>query len=208
MAEEDAKPEAQEKPKKAAGKPLDNKLVLLAIIIVVQAALAVGVTQFVIVPKLQHLGGGDPAALAAAAGEDGHGTAAKDEGHGKSGGKSKSGGHGGSGKHGEGGTLSGRGALVGLKEVTVSLRSDGPVTSYLRISVDLEVPDQEKVLLVEERLPHLRDIVIASLSNKFAADLRTLEGKEALKTELLRKLGEALPEAGLMNIYFSDLVVQ
>ena len=74
--------------------------------------------------------------------------------------------------------------------------------------VDLEVPDQEKVLLVEERLPHLRDIVIASLSNKFAADLHTLEGKEALKTELLRKLGEALPEAGLMNIYFSDLVVQ
>lgn len=202
MAEEDAKPEAQEKPKKAAGKPLDNKLVLLAIIIVVQAALAVGVTQFVIVPKLQHLGGGDPAALAAAAGEDGHGTAAKAEG------KGKSGGHGKPGKHGEGGTLSGRGALVGLKEVTVSLRSDGPVTSYLRISVDLEVPDQAKVLLVEERLPHLRDIVIASLSNKFAADLRTLEGKEALKTELLRKLGEALPEAGLMNIYFSDLVVQ
>ncbi|MBK6898143.1 MAG: flagellar basal body-associated FliL family protein [bacterium] len=202
MAEEEAKTETPEKPKKAAGKPLDNKLVLLAIIIVVQAALAVGVTQFVIVPKLQHLGGGDPAALAAADGEEGHGTAAKAEG------KGKSGGHGKSGKHGEGGTLSGRGALVGLKEVTVSLRTDGPVTSYLRISVDLEVPDQEKVLLVEERLPHLRDIVIASLSNKFAADLRTLEGKEALKTELLRKLGEALPEAGLMNIYFSDLVVQ
>lgn len=196
MAEEEAKPEAQEKPKKAAGKPLDNKLVLLAIIIVVQAALAVGVTQFVIVPKLQHLGGGEQAALTEAGGDGGHGSAAKSEGHGKT------------GKHGEGGTLSGRGALVGLKEVTVSLRTDGPVTSYLRISVDLEVPDQEKVLLVEERLPHLRDIVIASLSNKFAADLRTLEGKEALKTELLRKLGEALPEAGLMNIYFSDLVVQ
>ncbi|MBK9303280.1 MAG: flagellar basal body-associated FliL family protein [bacterium] len=202
MAEEEAKTETPEKPKKAAGKPLDNKLVLLAIIIVVQAALAVGVTQFVIVPKLQHLGGGDPAALAAADGEEGHGAAAKAEG------KGKSGGHGKPGKHGEGGTLSGRGALVGLKEVTVSLRTDGAVTSYLRISVDLEVPDQEKVLLVEERLPHLRDIVIASLSNKFAADLRTLEGKEALKTELLRKLGEALPEAGLMNIYFSDLVVQ
>jgi len=202
MAEDDAKTETPEKAKKAAGKPLDNKLVLLAIIIVVQAALAVGVTQFVIVPKLQHLGGGDQAALAAAAGEGGHGAAAKSEGHGKPGG------HGKSGKHGEGGTLSGRGALVGLKEVTVSLRSDGPVTSYLRISVDLEVPDQGKVLLVEERLPHLRDIVIASLSNKFAADLRTLEGKEALKSELLLKLGEALPEAGLMNIYFSDLVVQ
>jgi len=196
MAEEDVKQEQQEKPKKAAGKPLDNKLVMLAVIIVVQAALAVGVTQFVIVPKLQHLGGGDRAVLA--------GTGAEGE-HGQAAGKEKSGKP---GKHGEAGTLSGRGSLVGLKEVTVSLRSDGAVTSFLRISVDLEVPDQSKVLLVEERLPHLRDIVIASLSNKYAADLRTLEGKEALKTELLRKLGEALPEAGLMNIYFSDLVVQ
>ena len=199
MAEEDVKQEQQEKPKKAAGKPLDNKLVMLAVIIVVQAALAVGVTQFVLVPKLQHLGGGDQTALA--------GTGAEGE-HGQAAGKEKSGGHGKPGKHGEAGALSGRGALVGLKEVTVSLRSDGAVTSFLRISVDLEVPDQSKVLLVEERLPHLRDIVIASLSNKYAADLRTLEGKAALKTELLRKLGEALPEAGLMNIYFSDLVVQ
>lgn len=199
MAEEEVKPESQEKPKKAAFKPFENKLVLLAVIIVVQAALAVGVTQFVIVPKLQNLGAGDRTALA----EDG----ATGE-HGQPAAKGKSGGHGKPGKHGEAASLSGRGALVGLKEVTVSLRSDGAVTSYLRISVDLEVPDQTKVLIVEERLPHLRDIVIASLSNKFAADLRTLEGKEALKAELLRKLGEALPEAGLMNIYFSDLVVQ
>jgi flagellar protein FliL len=189
MAEEEAKQEPQEKPKKAAARPLDNKLVLLAVIIVAQAALAFGVTQFVIVPRLQKAAGGGEVAAAA---------------------DPETGKHGKSGKHGKGeeGGLSGRGALVGLKEVTVSLRSEGAVTSFLRISVDLEVPDQEKVLLVEERLPHLRDIVIASLSNKFAADLRTLEGKEALKAELLRKLGEALPEAGLMNIYFSDLVVQ
>jgi flagellar FliL protein len=198
MAEEEVKTEPQEKPKKAAFKPFENKLVLLAVIIVVQAALAVGVTQFVIVPKLQSLGAGDQTALAeaGAAGEHGQPAAKGKSGHGKP------------GKHGETASLSGRGALVGLKEVTVSLRSEGAVTSYLRISVDLEVPDQTKVLLVEERLPHLRDIVIASLSNKFAADLRSLEGKEALKAELMRKLGEALPEAGLMNIYFSDLVVQ
>ncbi|MDO9171525.1 MAG: flagellar basal body-associated FliL family protein, partial [bacterium] len=184
------------KPKKAAFKPFENKLVLLAVIIVVQAALAVGVTQFVIVPKLQNLGAGDQVAEAEATGEHGQPAAKGKSGHGKP------------AKHGEAASLSGRGALVGLKEVTVSLRSEGAVTSYLRISVDLEVPDQTKVLLVEERLPHLRDIVIASLSNKYAADLRSLEGKEALKAELLRKLGEALPEAGLMNIYFSDLVVQ
>ncbi len=205
MAEEEVKQEQQEKPKKAGGKLFENKLVLLAVIIVVQAALAVGVTQFVIVPKLQNLGGGDQMAQSEGGAGGEHGTTGE---QGKSEGKGKSGGHGKPGKHGAAGSLSGRGALVSLNEVTVSLRSDGAVTSFLRISVDLEVPDPEKVLLVEERLPHLRDIVIASLSNKFAADLRSLEGKEALKAELMRKLGEALPEAGLMNIYFSDLVVQ
>jgi len=101
-----------------------------------------------------------------------------------------------------------QGVLVGLNEVVVTLRDTGPTTSYLRIKIDLEVTDEKVATTVEQRLPHLRDIVILSLSNKFSADLKSMDGKSALKSELFRKLGDTLPEGSLMNIYFSDMVVQ
>ncbi len=101
-----------------------------------------------------------------------------------------------------------QGVLVGLNEVVVTLRDSGPTTSYLRIDIDLEVVDGKVATMVEQRLPHLRDIVILSLSNKFSADLKSMDGKAALKAELYRKIAETLPEGSLMNVYFSDMVVQ
>jgi flagellar FliL protein len=101
-----------------------------------------------------------------------------------------------------------QGVLVGLNEVVVTLRDSGPTTSYLRIDIDLEVTDNKVATMVEQRLPHLRDIVILSLSNKYSTDLKSMDGKAALKAELFRKIADTLPEGSLMNVYFSDMVVQ
>lgn len=173
MADEDKKKE-ETREKAAGGGPLDNKIILLAAIIVAQALVAFAVTQFVIAPKLQALAVPDTEEVAAAEAKD------RPE----------------------------QGVLVGLNEVVVTLRDSGPTTSFLRINIDLEVVDAKVATLVEQRLPHLRDIVILSLSNKFSSDLRSMDGKSALKAELFRKLGDTLPENSLMNIYFSDMVVQ
>ena len=177
MADENPRKEKDESeaPAPKGGGLLDNKLVLLGVIVVVQALLAFAVTQFLVVPKLKSLAAG-PAVE-------------------KTEEKSKS-------------DEIDRGVIVGLNEMVVSLRDRGPVTSYLRINVDLEVRDAKVATLVDQRLPHLRDIVILALSNKFSADLQSMDGKSALKAELFRKLGDVLPEGGLMNIYFSDMVIQ
>jgi len=171
MADEE---KTQGEEKKAGGGPLDNKIILLATIIVAQALIAIAVTQFVIAPKLQNLAGPVVADVVA------EGKKVDQE----------------------------QGVLVGLNEVVVTLRDDGPTTSFLRINIDLEVTNNKVANMVEQRLPHLRDIVILSLSNKYSSDLRSLDGKSALKAELFRKLGDTLPEDSLMNIYFSDMVVQ
>ncbi len=170
MAEEEKE---QAESKKSGGGPLDNKIILLAAIIVTQAVMAIAVTQFVIAPKLQ--------ALAGTSNE----SAAQEE-----------------------VSQPDQGVLVGLNEVVVTLRDTGPTTSYLRIKIDLEVIDSKVATMVEQRLPHLRDIVILSLSNKFSSDLKSMDGKSALKAELFRKIAETLPQDSLMNIYFSDMVVQ
>ena len=177
MAE--GKKEAAEE--KAAAKPklnlLENKAVVLGAIVVVQALVAVALTQFVIVPRLgvQAADAGGQAAIEA---EE---------------------------KAAEAPQL---GVLVDLKEIIVTLAGESARPRYLRISVSLEVKDQVTATVVGGRLAQLRDIVIMVLSDKTAEVLTTPDGKKGLRDEIFRRVAEKMPEGTLMNVYFSDLVVQ
>lgn len=153
----------------------ENKAILLGVIVVVQALVAIGLTQFLIVPKL------------GVQGADASGQAAVQE---------------------EQVEMPEMGVLVGLEDIIVSLDSPGPRTRYLRININLELKDQMAVTIATQRLPQLRDIVIMTLSNKTVEDLNTSEGKKSLRDEIFRKLDERMPAGVLMNIYFSDLVIQ
>jgi len=153
----------------------ENKAIVLGIIVIVQALIAIGLTQFVIVPKL----GVQGAAVGGA--EVSNEETAK---------------------------IPDMGALVGLEEIIVTLAGDSKRPRYLRINVNLEVKDQLTADIVATRLPQLRDVVIMILSDKTAAELATPEGKKGLRDEIFRRLNEKMPEGILMNVYFSDLVVQ
>ncbi len=168
----DAPEETGEKQKKAGF--LENKAILLGIIVVAQVVLAIGLTQFLIVPKLgisaADLGAQEPEAEAVEMPE--------------------------------------MGVLMGLEEIIVTLQSDSRVPRYLRININLELKDQVAATIATQRLPQLRDIVIMILSSKTVEDLTTPEGKKSLRDEIFRKLDERMPAGVLMNIYFSDLVIQ
>lgn len=209
MADSKKEPDGEKAAPKAKAKPnlLENKAVVLGIIVVVQAVVAIGLTQFVIVPRL-NVSHADPGLEAAAAG--GEKSPAKADG--KHGGEKKA-----EKKHekkgekkGEGGIElpEGMGQLVDLQEIVVTLAGDSARPRYLRLSVNLEVADPEVVPLIEARRPQLRDAVIMALSDKTAAMLSTPDGKKRLRDEILRRTSELLPEESLLNVYFSDLVVQ
>lgn len=152
----------------------ENKAILLGVIVVVQALVAIGLTQFLIVPKLG-VKGADLGAQAQAE--------TKVE-------------------------MPDLGVLVGLEDVIVSLRSDNRKPRYLRININLEVKDGMVAQVVTTRLPQLRDMVIMACSDKTPEDLSTPEGKKGLRDEIFRRIDEKMPEGTLMNVYFSDLVVQ
>ncbi len=105
-------------------------------------------------------------------------------------------------------TMPEMGVLVDLNEIIVTLKSPSSRPRYLRISVDLEVKDQMTADIVGTRIPQLRDIVIMTLSGKTAEDLNSPEGRKGLRDEIFRKIDASFPKGYLMNIYFSDLVVQ
>jgi len=105
-------------------------------------------------------------------------------------------------------TMPEMGVLVGLNEIIVTLKSTPHQPRYLRINVDLEVKNQVTADIVTSRIPQLRDIVIMTLSGRTAEDLNSAEGRKEIRDEIFRKIDAHFPDGTLMNIYFSDLVVQ
>jgi len=155
MADKEETAEGTEEKKK--GGLFENKAIVLGIIVIVQALLAIGLTQFLIVPKL----GVQDAAI-----------------------------------------------LDNLEDIVVTLAGKTAKPRYLRININVEVPNAIVAEVVSSRLPQLRDLVIMTLSDKTALELSTPEGKQGLRDEVFRRIDEKMPEGTLMNIYFSDLVVQ
>lgn len=153
---------------------LQNKAVLLGGIVVVQTLLAIGLTQFVILPRMG-VQGADMSEQPVEAMDD---------------------------------VMTEPGTIVGLEEMIVTLASDPRNPRFLRINVSLEVLDAAAAERAAARTPQLRDIIIMILSSKSADDLATAEGKAALRDEIFRDVASRLPEGVLMNVYFSDLVVQ
>ena len=173
MADKD--PEVVEEKAKSKLAIFENKAILLGVIVIVQAVVAIGLTQFVIVPRLgvqsADMGAAQPAEESEA-------------------------------------EMPEMGVLLGLEEIIVTLAGDAQRPRYLRISVNIELKDQLTADVVATRLPQLRDIVIMVLSEKTAAELSLPEGKKGLRDEIFRRIDEKMPKGMLMNIYFSDLVVQ
>ena len=153
----------------------ENKAILLGVIVIVQAVVAIGLTQFVIVPRL--------------------GVQSADMVNSKSVKKSEA-------------AMPEMGVLLSLEEIIVTLAGDANRPRYLRISVNIELKDRVTADVVATRLPQLRDIVIMVLSEKTAAELSLPEGKKGLRDQIFRRIDEKMPAGMLMNIYFSDLVVQ
>jgi len=160
-----------EKPQKGF---LENKAILLGVIVVVQALVAIGLTQYVIVPKLGAMNAGAGGQLNQAVGAD----------------------------------IPERGVLVGLDDIIITLAGDSRHPRYLRININLEVHDKVTAESVKIRLPQMRDTVIMALSETTVEDLNRPGGKMNLRAEIFRRLDESISDGKLMNVYFSDLVVQ
>ncbi|MCP4293653.1 MAG: flagellar basal body-associated FliL family protein [bacterium] len=168
------KEETEGTEEKAKGGLFENKAIVLGIIVIVQAVLAIGLTQFLIVPKL----GVQDAAMDGAEVED------------------------------SAPEMPEMGVLVNLEDIVVTLAGNPKKPRYLRININVEVPNALIAEVVSSRLPQLRDMVIMTLSGKTAEEISTPEGKKGLRDEIFRRMDEKMPEGTLMNIYFSDLVVQ
>ena len=54
----------------------------------------------------------------------------------------------------------------------------------------------------------IEDLVISIISSKLFKQVYTLEGKEALRQEIINRINQMLPTQLVMYVYFNEFVVQ
>lgn len=99
------------------------------------------------------------------------------------------------------------GVMMDLGVFTVNLADSG-VDAYARVSITIELSNEKVRQEVDRRLPIIKDAIIDVISSKTSSFVRTPEGRENLRLELIKRINTILFEGGVRNIYFTEFVVQ
>ncbi len=99
------------------------------------------------------------------------------------------------------------GPLFPLETFIVNL-ADEERSRYLRITMDLELVEATDSEKLNQRLPQIRDRILMILPSKRFEEIASMEGKTALRDEIINKLNSLFPRAVITNIFFTEFVVQ
>jgi flagellar basal body-associated protein FliL len=128
------------------------------------------------------------------AASEGHGEEAEAEGHGE---------EGGGGEHGGAPAPQ----FVSIDSFVVNI-SDGEGDRFLKAKIDLEVSSAEVGKELEQRMPQVKDIIIGLLSSQNATLVRTMEGKDRLREQVLTRLNAVVRTGVVRQVLFTEFVVQ
>ena len=99
------------------------------------------------------------------------------------------------------------GPLYSLDTFIVNLADEGR-SRYLRVSMDLELSESTDAGKLTERLSQVRDSILMILPSKQFDDIASMEGKIALRDEIIAKLNGLFVNEVVTNIFFTEFVVQ
>ena len=99
------------------------------------------------------------------------------------------------------------GPLFSLDTFIVNL-ADPERNRYLRVTMDLELAAPTDAEKLNERLPQIRDRILMILPSKRFEEIASMEGKTALRDEIIGKLNGLFPTEVISNIFFTEFVVQ
>lgn len=99
------------------------------------------------------------------------------------------------------------GPMVDIEEFIVNIIS-ADTNHYVKVSLTVELTNEEVREEVEKRMPQMRDAILLLLSNKTYEELQDLQGKRQLKAELMSKINSFLQAGKVKSIYFTNFVVQ
>ena len=79
---------------------------------------------------------------------------------------------------------------------------------YLKVSIQFEVTDDNVVDELKARQPLILDLLIGILSSKTIEDVSNTVGRNRLRREIIDKSNAELVSGKVINVYFTEFVVQ
>ncbi|MGC9324897.1 MAG: flagellar basal body-associated FliL family protein [Desulfomonilia bacterium] len=99
------------------------------------------------------------------------------------------------------------GPMKQLESFIVNL-TDAQGTRYLKVVMQLELSNALLEPEIEKRKPQIRDEIIMLLSSKSFDDVSSVAGKRALKRAIINGVNKYLATGQVVQIYFTEFVVQ
>lgn len=96
--------------------------------------------------------------------------------------------------------------LVSIPAVQVNVR-DGDTLAVASIGLDIKAVDGRAAAIIKRRTAPARDVVLATASRYTAGQLRSADGRQRLRRDLLGRINSAYPDAVIRDVYFIRLVV-
>ncbi|TLS78430.1 flagellar basal body-associated FliL family protein [Mariprofundus erugo] len=97
--------------------------------------------------------------------------------------------------------------MIDIDNITVNL-ADTDESRFLRTKIKLEVRSEEAKTKVTENMVKINDLIITMLASKTFAEIRTPQGKYALKEDMVYRLNRIVGGKPIKNLYFTDFVSQ
>jgi flagellar FliL protein len=98
--------------------------------------------------------------------------------------------------------------VFNLPTMTVNLNSEGGEQSFMRLSIALEVADQEVMTAIQPKMAKVIDAFQVYLRELRRSDLEGSAGIYRLKEELLRRVNLAIAPASIDSVLFKEILVQ
>lgn len=108
-----------------------------------------------------------------------------------------------------GGAASGNhiGTVFPLDSFVVNI-SDRERDRYLKLKAELELTTPELSDELDQRMPQIRDLIISLLGSKSFEEVRTIEGKNFLREEMILRINALLVSGKVKRVFFTEFVVQ
>ncbi|MDQ6993378.1 MAG: flagellar basal body-associated FliL family protein [Mariprofundus sp.] len=97
--------------------------------------------------------------------------------------------------------------MMDIDDITVNL-ADTEESRFLRTKIKLEVRSEEAKIKVTDNMVKVNDLIITLLASKKFSDIRTPQGKYALKEDMVYRLNRIIGGKPIKSIYFTDFVSQ
>jgi flagellar basal body-associated protein FliL len=118
------------------------------------------------------------------------------------------GGQGGHGEKEESGSHGGKpGGIVALEPFIANLADDGG-RRYLKATFQIDFGTAEVPAVMQARLPQTRDLLLTLFTSKTFDDIRTPEGKQQLREEIIARVNQVLDRDVAKAVYFTEFIVQ